>query len=400
MTKIVFVTATLPFGKGEEFFLCEFQELRSRVDVLIYPRRPGRRVIDREAALLVGSTVAPSWFRVMWAFLTCFCMRFGKLASLSVQLACQSGSVANCIKNFWVLPRGVYLYMHLRGERDIHIHACWASTAATIAYVAANLLGTPWSFSCHRGDIKQNNMLAVKAASAAFVRCISEDGRRWVLRLAGVGVTSRLHLIHMGVRVTNGEMAPPHERRNLVLAMPANLLPVKGHCYLIDAVAQLVKLDLPGFKVLLYGSGPLRAELAAAIRRHQLEGVVELAGHIDHRKLIGLYEGAHIDIVVLPSVTTTDGEHEGIPVSLMEAMAHGIPVVSTRSGAIAELVDDYSGVLVSERNAVELGDALASLLLDAHLRHSLGECGRLRIERQFNVLQAASAFLALVNDAT
>jgi glycosyltransferase involved in cell wall biosynthesis len=127
---------------------------------------------------------------------------------------------------------------------------------------------------------------------------------------------------------------------------------------------------------------------------------VELAGHISHRELIGLYEGGHIDIVVLPSLTTTDGEHEGIPVALMEAMAHGIPVVSTRSGSIAELVDEDSGVLVPEKSVVELRDALASLLLDARFRHALGRGGRLRIEREFNVLQAASVFVGLANNAT
>jgi glycosyltransferase involved in cell wall biosynthesis len=243
-------------------------------------------------------------------------------------------------------------------------------------------------------------MLATKAASAAFVRCISENGRKWVLRIAGVGVASRLHVIHMGVRVPADEVIGVGERPDLVLAMPANLLPVKGHCHLIDAVAQLMKLDLPRFKVLLFGDGPLRAELAAAIRGHQLEGVVELAGHIDHRELIGLYEGGHIDIVVLPSITTTDGEHEGIPVALMEAMAHGIPVVSTRSGSIAELVDENSGVLIPEKNVAELRDALASLLLDRQRRHALGRGGRLRIEREFNVQKVASAFVGLANNAT
>ena len=400
MTKIVFVTAALPFGKGEEFFICEFQELRSRVDVLIYPRRPGHRVIHREAALLVGLTIAPSGFRAMWAFLECFYQRFGKLASLAVQLACHSGSVTNCIKNFWVLPRGVYLYTLLRGERDIHIHGCWASTAATIAYVAADLLGTPWSFSCHRGDIKQNNMLAVKAASAAFVRCISEDGRRWVSRLVGAGVASRLHVIHMGVRVPTRESIGDDQRRDLVLATPASLLPVKGHRYLIEAVAQLMELDLPRFKVLLFGDGPLRSDLAAAIGEHRLERVVQIVGHVDHQELIGLYEGGQIDIVVLPSITTTDGEHEGIPVALLEAMAHGIPVVSTRSGSIAELVDENSGVLVPEKNVGQLRDALVPLLLDRQRRCALGHGGRLRVEREFNVLQVASAFVALANNAT
>jgi len=243
-------------------------------------------------------------------------------------------------------------------------------------------------------------MLAAKAASATFVRCISENGKQWVLRIAGAGVASKLHVIHMGVRLPAGAAVRGDKRPGLVLAMPANLLPVKGHCYLIDAVAQLMKLDLPRFKVRLFGDGPLRAELAAAIRGHQLAGVVELAGHIDHEELIGLYEGGRIDIVVLPSITTTDGEHEGIPVALMEAMANGIPVVSTRSGSIAELVDENSGVLVPEKNVAELRDALASLLVDRQRRRALGRGGRLRIESEFNVLRVASAFVGLANNAT
>ena len=396
----MFVTATLPFGVGEDFFVCEFEEISARARVLIYPRSPGRRVIRGDSSCLVALTMAPSRLCVLWAFLECLSMRFGKLSSIVVQIVRQSGSVANCLRNFCVLPKGVYLYTVLKGERGVHIHGCWASTTATIAYVAGSLLGTPWSFSCHRGDIKQNNMLAAKAASAAFVRCISNNGRNLVLRIAGAAVASRLHVVHMGVRVPVRETIGAVQRHCLVLATPANLLPVKGHRYLIEAVAELMKLDLPSFKVRFFGNGPLRAELSAAVREHRLESVVELVGHINHGELIGLYEGGHIDIVVLPSITTTDGEHEGIPVALMEAMAYGIPVVSTRSGSITELVDKNCGVLVSERNVVELREALTSLLLDARLRHELGLGGRLRIEREFNVRQVASMFIGLADCAT
>jgi glycosyltransferase involved in cell wall biosynthesis len=300
-------------------------------------------------------------------------------------------------KNFLVVRRAARIALALRSRQVAHIHAHWGTTTATMGYLVSATLGIPWSFTVHRGDILANNQLAEKARTASFVRCISEQGLNWVATLVPRPVWTKLHVIHMGVSVPKMCGRPPDRgSRPVTIAVPARLERVKGHAWLIDACRQLADRIAVPFRCVCYGEGPLRAELESAVRAAGLDDTVRLAGHMPREHLLERYRRGEIDIVVLPSVTLEDGVHEGIPVALMEAMVHGLPVVATRSGAIGELVRGDCGFLVQQKDSEALAAALGLLITQPELRIQTGAQARQRIIDQFSARRCARELLGLI----
>jgi colanic acid/amylovoran biosynthesis glycosyltransferase len=126
-----------------------------------------------------------------------------------------------------------------------------------------------------------------------------------------------------------------------------------------------------------------------------LAGFVAFHGARDHRFVLGLMSES--DCLVAPSVTASDGDQEGIPVVLMEAMGCGLPVVATKHSGIPELVvDGESGLLVEERNAEELANRIERLMLDPDLARALGAAGRRRVAEYFDAEQQNRALFAMI----
>lgn len=171
------------------------------------------------------------------------------------------------------------------------------------------------------------------------------------------------------------------------------MLPVKGHRFLVEACGLLLKRDVPRFQCSMLGDGPLETTLRQQIERLGLQDIVKVPGRVSHDELLGSYARGEVDIVVLPSIATSDGHEEGIPVSLMEAMAWGIPVVSTSTGGIHELVGDGAGLVVPERDPVGLADAVETLMLNGQHASQLSEAGRRRVEQGFDVKHNAARLL-------
>jgi glycosyltransferase involved in cell wall biosynthesis len=118
-----------------------------------------------------------------------------------------------------------------------------------------------------------------------------------------------------------------------------------------------------------------------------------MLGFVPYQQLLAMYAQGEIDVVVLPSVDLGGGLHEGIPASLMEAMSHGIPVVSTRTGGIPELLSDDAGVMVPPADHVALADALQRLLTDDVFRTTTARAGRQRVCRDFAAEATMSQFI-------
>ena len=148
--------------------------------------------------------------------------------------------------------------------------------------------------------------------------------------------------------------------------------------------------------LLLAGAGGLRKELQDQVARLGLETTVSFLGHIPHERLLQLYCEGSVDVVALPSLDLGNNLHEGIPVCLMEAMAHCIPVISTETGGIPELLRDGAGIMVPPQDAEALAEAIARLIRHHALRIQLSLTGRQRIEDQFAVEQTVSEFLARI----
>lgn len=214
---------------------------------------------------------------------------------------------------------------------------------------------------------------------------ISEHGRQTLLSLGAPPERTAIH--HMGVDCRRFVFEPPVSRAApegaLRLLSVARLTEKKGLAYAIEAVALLATGGRP-VRYRIIGDGELRVDLQQLIRRRGLAAHVELLGW---RGADEVRESMrHADVLLAPSVTADDGAQEGIPVVLMEAMADGLPVLSTRHAGIGELVKDgVSGMLVPERDAAALAQALESLAGDPARRQRLAIAARRTVEADFEI---------------
>jgi glycosyltransferase involved in cell wall biosynthesis len=205
-------------------------------------------------------------------------------------------------------------------------------------------------------------------------------------------------VIHMGVDLdvsVSNRSIQCKTPKQFTIACPANLVEVKGHAVLLEAMTLVegkleVVLDLAG-------DGPLAAFLAHRIEELGLSESVVMAGAVPHGALLASYRRGDYDCVVLPSLDLGDGNHEGIPVSLMEAMALGVPVVSTKTGGIPELLTNgYDGLLVEPGDSEALAGAILALIEDPALRDRLSRAGRETVARGFNAGRNASLLVNMM----
>jgi glycosyltransferase involved in cell wall biosynthesis len=403
MGKIAYITAATPFGPQETFILTEMLALlETGADILIIPRDKAHdRLFHSKAAPLFEHAIGLPLIDV--AILKAFLkyMLNSPIACLgiinSVCFGARNTKIA--LKNLAVLPKAFYVAALLSSENVSHIHAHWASTTATMAYITSRLTGVPWSFTAHRWDIAENNILKEKCRTASFVRVISEAGRLEIMHLVDdASLHDKIVMLHMGVdipgeadAVLNGVL---NGRQVLNVVCPANLLPVKGHTCLFEACALLKDKNI-SMKCLVAGDGPLEKELKDYARRRNLEGYVEFLGRLTQEELFALYRSGRTAAVILPSIHTADCQKEGIPVSLMEAMAHGIPVISTDTGAIPELIADGSGIMVRGNDPSSIASAIENLISDPVHSASVGRRGKEKIKMDFNVRSITGELLRL-----
>jgi len=294
-----------------------------------------------------------------------------------------------------VVPKAAYAARRMV-ELDVdHLHAHYATHPALLAYVVHLLTGIPYSFTVHAHDLYvERPMLREKVAAASFVVAISEFNRRMLIDLYGATAEERVVVVHCGIDPT---LFRPRERREpgelFTIACVASLAGYKGQRYLIDACDVLHQRGVP-FQCLLVGEGEDRPHLEAQIRRLGLTDRVRLLGAQPRHKVSELLQ--QVDALALPSVVMPNGKMEGIPIALMEALAAEIPVVATAISGIPELVrDGETGLLVPERDAAALAEALLRLYTDRDLGRRLASAGRQLVLREFNLEHSVAQLRAL-----
>lgn len=368
----------------------EISGLRARgFQVIVCPLRPLRRLAagvearqTAECSLWIPLLGLKTWLRALHFAI----LHPGNSTKALVALYRGTRGLQKRLKNIAVIPKGLALAWVARRMQVDHIYCHWASTPSSAAFIASSASGIPWSFTAHRWDIKEDNALTAKIQSASFVRAISQKGLGQ-LQSKAPKEEGKIRCIHMGISVDVMSSLKSPDRLTWgvpVIACPANLIEVKGHSFLVEACRILKEEGVP-FVCHMYGQGPLEESLRARAEEMGLNRRVKWFGQIPHKELLDLYADGNIQIVVLPSITTQNGDEEGIPVSLMEAMAAGIPVVSTMTGGIEELLGSGAGVLVPEKDPVALANAVRSLILDSGLREEVAKTGNRRVIEEFSI---------------
>lgn len=241
----------------------------------------------------------------------------------------------------------------------------------------------------HGYDLTKNlpsskNLYSQLFATGDLFLPISEH---WKGRLINLGCNpDKIQVHHMGVDVERFALNQPiSSEKRIRLITIARLAEKKGIEYGIRAVRKLKRIcPSVEFEYLVVGDGPLKPTLQGLIEELHLKQEVKLLGWRQQEEVVALLSQSQV--MLLPSITASDGDQEGIPVVLMEAMAMGLPVVSTWHSGIPELVNDgKDGFLVPEKDVESMAQRLSLLINSPDLRAEMGLAGRKYVEENFNV---------------
>lgn len=292
-------------------------------------------------------------------------------------------------------PRDVHQAVLLAGELTgggfTHVHAHFASVATTVARMAARFAGIPFSFTAHAKDIFHESVdpadFRRKLGDAAAVVTVSDHNLRYLRDTYGQAA-NHARRIYNGLHLDDFLFSPPRERENLVIAV-GRLVEKKGFDDLIRAMA-LLRDNGSTTRCEIVGAGEMEHELRTLIANYRLENRVALVGPLPQTEVMKRVASAAV--LAAPCVNGTDGNRDGLPTVLLEAMALGTPCISTRVAGIPEaILDGKTGLLVQERDVAGIAAAILRLVGDADLRCVLAESARRLIEDKFDIRRNAAA---------
>ncbi|HTW79616.1 MAG TPA: glycosyltransferase family 4 protein [Terracidiphilus sp.] len=269
----------------------------------------------------------------------------------------------------------------MKDSHHHHLHVHLGSQAATVGLYVRHTFGFGLSITIHGPDEfydAQGHYLEEKIAAADFVCCISSFARSQLMKCSPHPHWKKLFVSRLGVDPALFSPSPIRVRPNTFeILCVGRLIPAKGQHILIEAADHLLRQGWQ-VRLRLVGRGPDESSLRElAARLGNAESVV-FEGAVNQDRIRDLY--AKADIFCIPSFA------EGIPVVLMEAMAMGIPCVTTRITGIPELIrDGIDGLLVTPSDVIDLADALVRLMRDATLREHLSRSGRARVMEHYHL---------------
>jgi colanic acid/amylovoran biosynthesis glycosyltransferase len=217
------------------------------------------------------------------------------------------------------------------------------------------------------------------------VELLQPISQHWQKKLISLGCNSdRIQVHRMGIDCSKFQYQIRQTNPSIFhLVSIARLVEKKGLQYSIQAVAKLIP-HRPNLQYQIVGDGILKAELQQLIEELNVSNNIKLLGWKTQQEISTIMKDA--DILLAPSVTSQDGNCEGIPMCLMEAMAKGLPVISTYHSGIPELIEDgRSGYLLPEREINDLASKIEHLILNPELRLTMGQAGRQKIETEYNI---------------
>jgi colanic acid/amylovoran biosynthesis glycosyltransferase len=303
--------------------------------------------IKETAKLRIATTLLRYIFRLP---------RFLSVVGYAIRLTSFSGP-RNPVKTIGYFIEAVLLHEWTRKNGISHVHVHFANPAATVALIATKFGRLEFSMSVHGPDEfynTQQNNLREKIEAAVFIRCIGYYCQSQLMRLSPMAQWGKFHIVRCGI------FKDEFLRRPLGLGPARNILcvgrlcPSKGQAILIEAAERLYAKGLD-LRVLLLGGGEDLESIRSMVLERKLGDIITVAGPVGHARV--KEELAACDIFVLPSFA------EGIPVALMEAMACGIPVVSTDIMGIPELIEHgISGILSQPSNVEQLSGIIEGFL--------------------------------------
>ena len=374
LARVAFVVSQFP-ETHETFILREFDALDALgLDFVILSLKPCRdKVIQNAAKRFLERTYYPAKCSGESA-------AFGELwraAALTRSALPWAGRPLECAYVTVAASRfaGIARSLSIR-----HIHAHWATAPTSAAAVMSRILGVPYSFTAHAWDIYAGDgRIAAKARGARFVTTCTQANVDYIRTLLPRDDWDKVILNYHGVPDGAGFTRRGGQDGPLKIAAVGRLVETKGFEYLLRALSEC---RFP-CEAVIVGDGPLRGRLSRAVRSCGLSGKVRFAGVVPNEEVFRVLAAS--DVFVMPSIVGNNGDRDGIPNVLLEAMSVGLPVVASRISGIPEAVmDEGTGILVREKDAQAIGAALERLYRDRGMGARLGAAGRALVEKRFS----------------
>lgn len=403
MTKrVVYIAGCIPtltctFIQREIF---DLTDLGFQIDT-VSMNSPKSGQVSKAAEVLIDSMIfldRISEFRKVAAFLQCVFLRprrFLRCMTLFFT-ATPMQSYRDYLRLGYHLIESCYLATVFRSDNVNHIHSHFIHGPTSLGMFLSVLAGVPFSFTMHASLIWIDPLaFHTKLKECKFCISISAFNKQHVLKTYGMEFDSKIHVVHCGVQLPESpaKNRPAHETSPISVLAVGQLKRRKGFHVLIDAAKILRDRNIP-VTWNIVGEGDQRSKLESMIDTYSLHEEVTLAGAQLHEQIPSFLASA--DIFTLPCVVGDDNTRDGIPVSLMEAMAWRLPVVSTNIVGLPELIESgHDGLLVEPENASALADAISKLAESSELRDRLGAAGAEKIKREFNAVRSAQRLAAL-----
>ena len=276
-----------------------------------------------------------------------------------------------------------------------HLHAHFATSAATVARLAARIAGISYSVTMHAKDIFHESVdpadLKNKIADAKFIVTVSDFNKQYLSET--YGHDEKIHRIYNGLDLKLFGFNPNANRKRKIISV-GRLVPKKGLRYLVDACRILVDRGAD-FECEIIGTGELGKELRAQIETLSLRNCVELSGpqpqNVVREKI------ASSAVFAAPCIVADDGNRDGLPTVITESLALGTPCVSTDVTGIPEIIKhEETGILVPQHNAEELANQLNRLLDNPDRCQALAKNARQLIEKEFDIKQNVARIRGLL----
>ena len=375
---------------SETFILNEILELERRgAEIVIFSIKkpnegqfhPQLSKVKAKVLYLEGLDIKrwTSWLGDLWPFLSPHRQRFWPLIE-KTQVKKDNNQMELVLLSAWVAAKA--------GEFGLsYLHAHFASLPSTVAYFAHRITQIPFSFTAHAKDIyvydMEEHFLREKLFAAQFTVTVTDYNRRYLVENAPGLDPDSIRVIYNGVDVERLKPDRHQDREpDLILAV-GRLVPKKGFGNLLDA-CKLLKDRGISFRCLIAGDGQEAEQLRRKQQGLDLINEVEFLGPKRQDVIVELMKKS--TILCLPCTIDGDGNRDALPTVILEAMACGLPVVSTNLSGIPEMIDPgIDGLLVEPDDPVSLSEQLTRLLSSEKLRRKLADGALKKVASKFNL---------------
>lgn len=382
---ILLLTSSYPFGIGEAFIETEISSLSEKNNLFIMPTYPrGKQktqyINNKNITYINEKLLSITSIFIALFFIIKHPKHFYKLFKL-----CKDKSIKKTIRNLVLIPKALKT-TNIINKNKINIDFCythWLSAPMQLALLINYLTDIPFGTTGHRFDLVDNNNFEQKFQKASFIRLISQYSKELLPSKIYNKFSDKIHIIYMGINIpqNNNNKIKTDTIKGVSIG---NIIEVKGHIYLINAIKILKDYGIIVY-LDIYGDGYLKKQLQEECSRLGISEQVNFMGNVIHNKLMEQLSSNNYNFCCLPSIDLGNHHHEGIPVAILESMAHKIPCISTNTGSIPELIEhNKTGLLVNDKDSKLIAHAIKDITEDTIMRDTIIDNAYNLVSTQFN----------------